>query len=146
MKYMYLILMLGLAICQSSMAKTTMSSVEVTIEVAGDDKNVNGDVLTQLELDGETEVERNKSTLIPYEASGMSGVLTVTSYNSYEDVTVSIVNESGVTVYSSTQDMAAMGSVIIAVGDYPTGDYTLWITTSRGTCLSGQFYVGHIVD
>lgn len=59
-------------------------------------------------------------------------------FDAIEDVTVSIVGNSG-TVETRTVSFNDFQTEIFDVSRYAAGNYSLLITTPRGTCLSGNF-------
>ena len=67
--------------------------------------------------------------------------LTLTFFDAIEDVTVSIVGNSG-TVETRTVSFNDFQTEIFDVSRYAAGNYSLLITTPRGTSLSGNFKIG----
>ena len=65
----------------------------------------------------------------------------LTFFDAIEDVTVSIVGNSG-TVETRTVSFNDFQTEIFDVSRYAAGNYSLLITTPRGTCLSGNFKIG----
>lgn len=67
--------------------------------------------------------------------------LILTFFDAIEDVTVSIVGNSG-TVETRTVSFNDFQTEIFDVSWYAAGNYNLLITTPRGTSLSGNFKIG----
>ncbi|WP_018452353.1 DUF3244 domain-containing protein [Phocaeicola massiliensis] len=67
--------------------------------------------------------------------------LILTFFDAIEDVTVSIVGNSG-TVETRTVSFNDFQTEIFDVSRYAAGNYNLLITTPRGTSLSGNFKIG----
>ena len=66
--------------------------------------------------------------------------LILTFFDAIEDVTVSIVGNSG-TVETRTVSFNDFQTEIFYVSRYAAGNYSLLITTPRGTSLSGNFKI-----
>ena len=66
--------------------------------------------------------------------------LTLTFFDAIEDVTVSIVGNSG-TVETRTVSFNDFQTEIFDVSRYAAGNYSLLITTPRWTSLSGNFKI-----
>ena len=67
--------------------------------------------------------------------------LILTFFDAIEDVTVSIVGNSG-TVETRTVSFNDFQTEIFDVSRYAAANYNLLITTPRGTSLSGNFKIG----
>ena len=67
--------------------------------------------------------------------------LIITFFDAIEDVTVSIVGNSG-TVETRTVSFNDIQTEIFDVSRYAAGNNSILITTPRGTCLSGNFKIG----
>ena len=96
---------------------------------------------TIIEILGLFETHDNRSLVFPLEAYLDGGQLTLTFFDAIEDVTVSIVGNSG-TVETRTVSFNDFQTEIFDVSRYAAGNYSLLITTPRGTSLSGNFKIG----
>lgn len=96
---------------------------------------------TEIQIMGTFEDHKNRSLSFPLEAYLDGTQLTLTFFISIEDVTISIVGNSG-TVETRTVSFSDFQTEIIDVSRYAAGNYSLLITTPRGTYLSGSFKIG----
>ena len=95
---------------------------------------------TIIEILGLFETHDNRSLVFPLEAYLDGGQLILTFFDAIEDVTVSIVGNSG-TVETRTVSFNDFQTEIFDVSRYAAGNYSLLITTPRGTSLSGNFKI-----
>ena len=96
---------------------------------------------TEIQIMGKFEDHKDRSLVLPLEAYLDGRQLTLTFFDAIEDVTVSIVGNSG-TVETRTVSFNDFQTEIFDVSRYAAGNYSLLITTPRGTCLSGNFKIG----
>ena len=96
---------------------------------------------TIIEILGLFETHKDRSLVLPLEAYLDGRQLTLTFFDAIEDVTGSIVGNSG-TVETRTVSFNDFQTEIFDVSRYAAGNYSLLITTPRGTCLSGNFKIG----
>lgn len=97
---------------------------------------------TDIELKGDTEDDRQKSLVFPFEAYKIDNAeVCVDSDDTYSTVIIRIVNAVGETIdiYSST--LIQQQKVSFNISGYPNGIYTLVITTPKGTYLTGVFEI-----
>ena len=95
---------------------------------------------TIIEILGLFETHKDRSLVLPLEAYLDGRQLTLTFFDAIEDVTVSIVGNSG-TVETRTVSFNDFQTEIFDVSRYAAGNYSLLITTPRGTSLSGNFKI-----
>ena len=95
---------------------------------------------TIIEILGLFETHKDRSLVLPLEAYLDWRQLTLTFFDAIEDVTVSIVGNSG-TVETRTVSFNDFQTEIFDVSRYAAGNYSLLITTPRGTSLSGNFKI-----
>ena len=95
---------------------------------------------TIIEILGLFETHKDRSLVLPLEAYLDGRQLTLTFFDAIEDVTVSIVGNSG-TVETRTVSFNDFQTEIFDVSWYAAGNYSLLITTPRGTSLSGNFKI-----
>ena len=93
-----------------------------------------------IEILGLFETHKDRSLVLPLEAYLDGRQLTLTFFDAIEDVTVSIVGNSG-TVETRTVSFNDFQTEIFDVSRYAAGNYSLLITTPRGTSLSGNFKI-----
>lgn len=93
---------------------------------------------TYLILLGETETDIPRSLNLPFEAFIQNGVLYVNGLADMSDVTVTVYCED-MTVHTLTRDFYFMDSHAIPLGGFASGNYTLLLTTPRGTYIYGNF-------
>ena len=96
---------------------------------------------TEIQILGKFEDHKDRSLFLPLEAYLDGAQLTLTFFDAIEDVTVSIVGNSG-TVETRTVSFNDFQTEIFDVSRYAAGNYSLLITTPRGTSLSGNFKIG----
>ena len=89
-------------------------------------------------LIGECEEDFPRSLNLPFEAFLQDGQLTIGSLADLSDVTVTLYSDDTV-MYTLTRDFFFMDSMVIPVGGYPSGGYTLLLTTPGGTYIHGTF-------
>ncbi len=95
---------------------------------------------TEIQILGKFEDHKDRSLFLPLEAYLDGAQLTLTFFDAIEDVTVSIVGNSG-TVETRTVSFNDFQTEIFDVSRYAAGNYSLLITTPRGTSLSGNFKI-----
>lgn len=95
---------------------------------------------TEIQIMGKFEDHKDRSLVLPLEAYLDGAQLTLTFFDAIEDVTVSIVGNSG-TVETRTVSFNDFQTEIFDVSRYAAGNYSLLITTPRGTSLSGNFKI-----
>ena len=95
---------------------------------------------TIIEILGLFETHKDRSLVLPLEAYLDGRQLTLTFFDAIEYVTVSIVGNSG-TVETRTVSFNDFQTEIFDVSRYAAGNYSLLITTPRGTSLSGNFKI-----
>lgn len=95
---------------------------------------------TEIQIMGKFEDHKDRSLVLPLEAYLDGRQLTLTFFDAIEDVTVSIVGNSG-TVETRTVSFNDFQTEIFDVSRYAAGNYSLLITTPRGTSLSGNFKI-----
>ena len=95
---------------------------------------------TIIEILGLFETHKDRSLVLPLEAYLDGRQLILTFFDAIEDVTVSIVGNSG-TVETRTVSFNDFQTEIFDVSRYAAGNYSLLITTPRGTSLSGNFKI-----
>lgn len=89
-------------------------------------------------LHGESETHKNRSLVIPVEVYTDGYQLAVTFFNATEDVTISITGNAGV-METRTVSFTDFQTEFFDISQYEAGNYTLLITTSKGTYLYGTF-------
>ena len=97
------------------------------------------DVHIIIKLEGETEDDRNKSLILPYEAWQSGQTVYVVSHNNVPDVTYTILSPSGAVVDRYTGTAVQMQPVALNASGHESGVYTLLITTPAGTYIYGTF-------
>lgn len=97
------------------------------------------DVHIIIKLEGETEDDRNKSLILPYEAWQSGKTVYVVSHNDVPSVTYTVLSPSGAVVDCYTGFATAMQPVTLTAAGYESGVYTLLITTPAGTYIYGTF-------
>lgn len=95
---------------------------------------------TEIQIMRKFEDHKDRSLVLPLEAYLDGRQLTLTFFDAIEDVTVSIVGNSG-TVETRTVSFNDFQTEIFDVSRYAAGNYSLLITTPRGTSLSGNFKI-----
>ena len=96
---------------------------------------------TEIEIMGTFEDHKDRSLVLPLEAYLDGSQLTLTFFDAIEDVTISILGNSG-TVETRTVSFTDFQTEIFDISRYAAGNYSLLITTPRGTYLSGNFKIG----
>lgn len=95
---------------------------------------------TIIEIIGIFETHKDRSLVLPLEAYLDGSQLTLTFFDAIEDVTISILGNSG-TVETRTVSFTDFQTEIFDISRYAAGNYSLLITTPRGTFLSGNFKI-----
>lgn len=96
---------------------------------------------TEIQIMGKFETHKDRSLVFPLEAYLDGSQLTLTFFDAIEDVTISILGNSG-TVETRTVSFTDFQTETFDVSRYAVGSYSLLITTPRGTYLSGNFKIG----
>lgn len=96
---------------------------------------------TEIQIMGKFETHKDRSLVFPLEAYLDGSQLTLTFFDAIEDVTISILGNSG-TVETRTVSFTNFQTETFDVSRYAVGSYSLLITTPRGTYLSGNFKIG----
>lgn len=96
---------------------------------------------TIIEIIGIFETHKDRSLVLPLEAYLDGSQLTLTFFDAIEDVTISILGNSG-TVETRTVSFTDFQTETFDVSRYAVGSYSLLITTPRGTYLLGNFKIG----
>lgn len=91
-------------------------------------------------IEGSVESERGRSLSFPLEATLLEDQVSVTFFEALSDVTLTITSETGV-MQARTVSFIDFQTEILSVSNYPKGEYTLSITTPRGTDLHGSFII-----
>ncbi len=95
-----------------------------------------------IELEGESEDNRGKSLVIPFQAWLVDNQeVEVLSYHVCTDVTISICTISGQVLDSQTLPLVSMQSVTFNITGYASGYYQVKITTPNGTEFIGTFMI-----
>lgn len=88
---------------------------------------------------GESETDYPPRAIgLPFEAYIQDGLLTVGSLGEFSGVTVALYREDNV-VYTQTRDFYFMDTLSIPMDGFPSGNYTLLLTTPRGTYIYSTF-------
>ena len=96
-----------------------------------------------IELEGETEDELEKSLTLPFGAYQEDNQeICVISYDDCPMVTLSITDAYGNTIDTLSSALTSLQVVSFNISGYTNGIYKLIITTPKGTYLSGEFEVG----
>ena len=93
-----------------------------------------------IELAGTCETHENRSLIYPVEAYLDGNQILITFFDATEDVTVSIMKDTDV-MDIRTVSFDEFQTEVFDINQYEAGNYTLLITTSRGTNLCGTFYI-----
>lgn len=91
-------------------------------------------------IEGEYEDERDRSLILPLEAWTTSNELGIIFYKSIPNVTISIMGNSGI-LESHSGSFEDSQRIIIDISNYVNGSYSLIITTTQGTYLTGVFEI-----
>ena len=95
-----------------------------------------------INLDGKTEDDRNKSLTLPFGAYQEDNLeVCIISYDDYPMVNLSIIDAYGNTIDTLSSALASLQVVTFDISNYSNGTYTLVITTPTGTYLTGMFEV-----
>ena len=95
-----------------------------------------------INLDGKTEDERNKSLTLPFGAYQEDNLeVCIISYDDCPMVTLSIIDAYGNGIDTLSSALTSLQVVTFDISNYSNGTYTLVITTPTGTYLTGMFEV-----
>ena len=95
-----------------------------------------------IELKGTTEDDRKKSLILPFGAYRIDNTeVCVMSYDFCSNATICILDTSGQTMDYFTSSLSSLQVVSFDINGYPSGTYTLAISTPQGTYLTGMFEV-----
>lgn len=95
-----------------------------------------------IELEGDTEDERQKSLTLPFGAYLEDNLeVCVISYDDCPMVTLSIIDAYGNTIDTLSSALTSLQVVTFDISNYSNRTYTLVITTPTGTYLTGMFEV-----
>lgn len=95
-----------------------------------------------IELKGTTEDDRKKSFVLPFGAYQINNTeVCVISYDFCSNATICILDASGQTMDYFTSSLSSLQVVSFDINGYPSGTYTLAISTPQGTYLTGMFEV-----
>lgn len=95
-----------------------------------------------IELDGKTETEIEKSLFHPFKAyQEENQEVCVISYDTYSTVTIRILDANGHTMDYYTSGLLPLQIISFDISNYPNGIYSLVITTPQDTYLTGVFEV-----
>jgi len=95
-----------------------------------------------INLDGKTEDDRNKSLTLPFGAYQEDNLeVCIISYNDCPAVTLSIIDAYGNTIDTLSSALTSLQVVSFDISGYSHGTYTLVISTPTGTYLTGMFEV-----
>ena len=95
-----------------------------------------------INLDGKTEDDRNKSLTLPFGAYLEDNLeVCVISYDDCPMVTLSIIDAYGNTIDTLSSALTSLQVVTFDISNYSNRTYTLVITTPTGTYLTGMFEV-----
>ena len=145
MKYFkFMMMVVCLVFSQSILAQTNNGSgTNNGTNTGGNTGNpgLNGDGPTWMELWGECESDIPRSTVLPFEAYIQDEVVYVTGLSDMEDVTVQIVSSTGMVYFCTTKSFIFLETYGISISGFASGDYTLYISTPRGTSIYGRFRI-----
>lgn len=95
-----------------------------------------------IELEGDTEDELNKSLTLPFGAYQEDNLeICVISYDDHPMVTLSIIDAYGNTIDTLSSALASLQVVAFDISNYSNGTYTIVIITPTGTYLTGLFEI-----
>ena len=95
-----------------------------------------------INLDGKTEDDRNKSLTLPFGAYQEDNLeVCIISYDDCPMVTLSIIDAYGNGIDTLSSALTSLQVVTFDISNYSNGTYTLVITTPTGTYLTGMFEV-----
>lgn len=95
-----------------------------------------------INLDGKTEDDRNKSLTLPFGAYQEDNLeVCIISYDDCPMVTLSIIDAYGNAIDTLSSALTSLQVVTFDISNYSNGTYTLVITTPTGTYLTGMFEV-----
>lgn len=84
------------------------------------------------------EIQRSASSTIPITAFINDDVLSIHSSTQRSDITICISKE-GEVVYEETVPASESGCIMIDLGDFDTGVYSIELKNRWGDCLWGEF-------
>jgi hypothetical protein len=82
-----------------------------------------------------------RSLSMPFSAINGHSSIEVYYLVNLSNITITIVNASGQTVYSTTVNPATGGQLSISIASLPAGDYTLVFTAPNGNSIYGDFEI-----
>ena len=95
-----------------------------------------------INLDGKTEDDRNKSLTLPFGAYQEDNLeVCIISYDDCPMVTLSIIDAYGNAIDTLSSALTSLQVVSFDISGYSHGTYTLVISTPTGTYLTGMFEV-----
>lgn len=128
MKYLYLIAaLLGVALSWPS----PITAQSVNPAPVEDEHNI--------KLEAETEDERAKMLLVPFEAWKHAESVSVSALTTTEASTFSVFDATGAVCVQTTAALACGKTVILPLSGLPQGNYTLCIQTGLGIYFYGSF-------
>jgi hypothetical protein len=75
------------------------------------------------------------------EAFKGSNEVTINFLDCIGNLTVTIVNENGITVYNETVNSYVIGSISINVQNLPSGWYKITVSDTQGGWVEGSFFI-----
>ena len=95
-----------------------------------------------INLDGKTEDDRNKSLTLPFGAYQEDNQrICVISYDAHSSATICVMDSCGETVDVYSSSLSSLQVIPFNISNYANGIYTLIITTPQGIYLTGTFEI-----